>query len=58
MLDEAGKYIIQWASESRLEWWTGNRWSENEAEAVRYATEPHPNEETGDESASVAMFEA
>ncbi len=57
MIDRAGKYVIQRGSESRLEWWTGNGWSENEEEALHYAEEPHPNEETGDESASVATLE-
>ena len=50
-------FVIQRASESRLEWWTGSGWSENELEAKRYVTTPYPNEETGDESAAVAPLD-
>ncbi|MGE5195553.1 MAG: hypothetical protein ACM3U2_23930 [Deltaproteobacteria bacterium] len=57
MADESGKYVIQRGSESRLEWWTGSGWTENRADARRYAAEPHPNEETGDESASAETLE-
>jgi len=57
MISELDKFVIQRASESRLEWWTGSDWTENQVEAKRYAAEPHPNKETGDELATVAMLE-
>jgi hypothetical protein len=60
MVDNSGtngaEYVIQRASESRCEWWTGAGWSEDETDALRYAGEPHPGGETGDESATVLPF--
>jgi hypothetical protein len=54
----AAKYVIQRASESRCEWWTGTGWSEDETGALRFADEPHAAEETGDESATAQVIEA
>ena len=48
-----GGFVIQRASESRNEFWTGRGWSENETDAQRYAVEPIAGEVTGDESATV-----
>lgn len=58
MVQESNKFVIERASESRLEWWTGSGWTENEVEAKRYGLAPHPNEETGDESAAVAHLDS
>jgi len=52
------KYVIQRASESRCEWWTGIDWSEDTADALRYTDEPHAGNETGDESATAKVLEA
>jgi hypothetical protein len=52
-----GAFIIQRASESRCEWWTGSRWSADIAKAQRYADEPNASAETGDESADAAAIE-
>ena len=57
MVKAGNPFVIERASESRLEWWTGDGWTEDEAEAKRFATAPHPNEETGDESAAVAQLD-
>jgi hypothetical protein len=62
MVDNTGErtaqYVIQRASESLCEWWTGTGWSEDEDQAVRYDDKPHANAETGDESATAQMLEA
>jgi len=62
MDDNTGKhfprYVIQRASESRCEWWTGTGWSEDETDALRYVDEPHAGAETGDESATAQVVEA
>ena len=57
MVKKDDEFVIQRASESRLEWWTGSGWSESEVEAKRYATAPHANAETGDELAAVASLD-
>ncbi len=51
-----GQYVIQRASESRNEFWTGNGWSENEPDAQRYTVEPDAAEVSGDESAVAALI--
>jgi hypothetical protein len=51
------RYVIQRASESHCEWWTGNGWSEDEARARQYDDEPHAGNETGDESATTQVLE-
>jgi hypothetical protein len=48
-----GRFVIQRASESRCEWWTGSGWSDDETKAARYDEEPDPGSETADESATV-----
>lgn len=55
--ERLSRYVIQRASESRCEWWTGTSWSEDETDALRYADQPHAGEETGDESAVVQAVE-
>jgi hypothetical protein len=45
------EYVIQRASETVCEWWTGFGWSERPEDARRYAAEPDVSHETGDESA-------
>src|SRR5207244_2767469 len=52
-----GPYVIQRASESRCEWWTGSRWSGDASKARRYVDEPNPSAETGDEAADVESIE-
>jgi hypothetical protein len=51
-------YVIQRASESRCEWWTGRGWSGNESEALHFPDKPSPSAVTGDESADVELVEA
>jgi len=62
MVDNTGKfvaqYVIQRASESRCEWWTGTGWSEDETDAMRFTDEPHAGDETGDESATAQVTTA
>jgi hypothetical protein len=53
----ATKYVIQRASESHCEWWTGDGWSDEETDARQYAHEPHAGNETGDESATTQVLE-
>jgi hypothetical protein len=55
MIEHEIKYVIQRASESRCEWWTGNGWTEDENDARRYDEEPDVSQETGDESATVEI---
>ena len=50
-------YVIQRASETVCEWWTGSRWTENWDKARRYSAEPDAGTETGDESAKVQRCE-
>jgi len=45
-------YVIQRASETRCEWWTGSDWSEDDNQALQYDVKPNVGEETGDESAT------
>jgi hypothetical protein len=56
--EQLSRYVIQRASESRCEWWTGTGWSEDETDALRYADKPHAGDETGDESATTQLVEA
>src|SRR5260221_13354803 len=51
--DQPQKFVIQRASESKSEWWTGSGWSEDEADALFFDVEPMANSVTGDESATV-----
>jgi len=53
MPNSTGEFVIQRASESRNEFWTGSGWSENESDARRFAVEPIAGLVTGDESAMV-----
>ncbi len=57
MANRPPQFVIQRASESKSEWWTGSGWSEFEADAVVYDLEPMANEVTGDESATVQRAE-
>jgi hypothetical protein len=45
------EFVIQRASETLCEWWTGFGWSEQPEDARRYSEEPNVSQETGDESA-------
>ncbi len=44
-------YVIQRASETLCEWWTGSGWSEHPENARHYDVKPDASVETGDESA-------
>jgi hypothetical protein len=57
MIRQSQKFVIERASESRRECWTGEGWSENEADAALFDVEPNPNEVTGDESATALRCE-
>ena len=48
-------YIIQRASESRCEWWTGTGWTEDQSRARRYSDKPNAPEVTEDESATAEL---
>ena len=53
----AGDYVIQRASETLCEWWTGSEWTEHWGQARRFAVEPDAANETGDESAKAKKRE-
>jgi hypothetical protein len=53
---QAGRYVIQRASETLCEWWTSTGWSENDKNAIRFVDEPDVGKETGDESAKAQLL--
>lgn len=50
------EYVIQRASETLCEWWTGRGWSENSDDAMRYDHQPDVSKVTGDESATAELL--
>lgn len=51
-------YIIQRASETKCEWWTGTRWTEDDTRAKLYGDKPDAAAETQDESATAEDLES
>jgi hypothetical protein len=52
------RYVIQRASESCCEWWTGTGWTQDDRQAMRYIDEPRAEDITGEENATAQLISA